>query len=89
MTTFISRFGTERKWIIENDNILKFIAYDVSYCNSNGTIDNIISIDPDGGPYIEVGSIITIQNKQYKLIKIISNILNDDILTVKFETQII
>ena len=79
----------ERKWIVESNNVLKFVAYDVCYCTCNGTIDNITSIYPNGGPYIELGSIITIEDKKYKLIQVISNILNDDILCVKFNTQIV
>jgi hypothetical protein len=60
-----SRYGAKREYILLKDQIL-VKCYDTSYysmsTDKNGTI---ISVDPDGGPYIGVNKIITINNIEY------------------------
>ena len=60
-----SRYGAKREYILLKDQIL-VKCYDTSYysmsTDKNGTI---ISVDPDGGPYIGVNKIITINKIDY------------------------
>lgn len=65
-----SRYGTKREYILLKDQIL-VKCYDTSYysmsTNKNG---ETLSVDPDGGPYIGVNKIITIDNMEYIVTKI-------------------
>ena len=70
MNTEKSRYGTKREFILQKDQIL-VKCYDTLYhsmsTNKNG---EVISVDPDGGPYICVGRVITIDKKEYIVTKI-------------------
>ena len=70
MNTEKSRYGTKREFILQKNQIL-VKCYDTLYhsmsTNKNG---EVISVDPDGGPYICVGRVITIDKKEYIVTKI-------------------
>ena len=53
-----SRAGTIRIYTVK-DSLLTVICYDItSYAFSLDSNENVTSVDPDGGPYLSVGSII-------------------------------
>jgi len=70
METNKSRYNTKREFILLKNQIL-VKCYDTLYysmsTNKNG---DLISVDPDGGPYICVNRIITINKKEYIVTKI-------------------
>ena len=70
METGKSRYNTKREFILLKNQIL-VKCYDTLYysmsTNKNG---DLISVDPDGGPYICVNRVITIDKKDYIVTKI-------------------
>lgn len=70
METDKSRYNTKREFILQKDQIL-VKCYSTLYTsistNKNG---EVISVDPDGGPYICVNKVITIDKKEYIVTKI-------------------
>jgi hypothetical protein len=70
MQTEKSRYNTKREYILLKDQIL-VKCYDTLYTsistNKNG---DVISIDPDGGPYMCINRVITIDNINYVVTKI-------------------
>ena len=88
MQTEKSRYNTKREYILLKDQIL-VKCYDTLYTsistNKNG---DVISVDPDGGPYMCINRVITIDNinyivtkiNKYKKIKDVLNILVDVII---------
>jgi hypothetical protein len=70
MQTEKSRYNTKREYILLKDQIL-VKCYDTLYysisINKNG---DVISVDPDGGPYMCINRVITINNINYIVTKI-------------------
>ena len=66
-----SRYGDKRKFELNND-ILTVECYNVIYYSfSLSTHKKIVSIDPDGGPYLGIGNIFYFNDKKLKIIDII------------------
>ena len=70
METDKSRYNTKREYILLKNQIL-VKCYDTLYTsistNKNG---EVVSVDPDGGPYICINKVITINNIDYVVTKI-------------------
>ena len=84
-----SRSDTERQFKLLNDELVELKCFETVYCNMNGIIDNPFSVDPDGGPYVEVGQILTFGNKRF-IIKKIKSYNHDELeslLTVLFDVE--
>ena len=58
--TTTSRYGTLREYSEESGR-LKVICHDVLYCSYTHQIstDHIVAIDPDGGPYLGIGTTLS------------------------------
>ena len=78
-----------RQFKFLNENLVELKCFDVVYCNMNGSIDNPISVDPDGGPYIEIGQILTFGNNKFVIEKIRSynHDNSESLLTVLFDVK--
>ena len=50
---------------LENDFDLLPVAFNAAVINKNNKNGDLISVDPDGGPYICVNRVITIDKKDY------------------------
>jgi len=88
METDKSRYNTKREYILQKDQIL-VKCYDTLYYSMTMDKDKIVTaVDPDGGPYMCINRIITIDNinyivtkiNKYKKIKDVLNILVDVIV---------
>ena len=86
---YIMKKITSRQFKLLNENLVELKCFDTVYCNMNGSIDNPISVDPDGGPYIKIGQILTFGNNKFVIEKIKS--YNHDnlqsLLTVLFDVK--
>lgn len=63
-----SRYQSLREYTVIAPHQIEVICHDVLYCSFGGSPRYIISIDPDGGPYLCVGRNI----KSYQITKIVS-----------------
>lgn len=70
MTTGKSRYGDKREFILLKNQILVKCYNTLYYSMSTNKNGEVISVDPDGGPYICVDRIITIDKKEYIVTKI-------------------
>ena len=70
MTTGKSRYGDKREFILLKNQILVKCYNTLYYSMSTNKKGEVISVDPDGGPYICVDRIITIDKKEYIVTKI-------------------
>ena len=69
METIKSRYGNKREFILLKNQIL-IKCYDTLYYSMSMKNDTTISVDPDGGPYICVDRVITIDKIEYIVTKI-------------------
>ncbi len=74
MIKILSRYDTLRTFQKISNNIIKFNAYDtisstISYNDSFDYNNNIVSLDPDGGPLIYKGLKIKLDNNEIYKIK--------------------
>ena len=77
MLKIISRYGTIRIFQKLTDNIIEFQALDTLYYTGTGdNVDDLDAIDPDGGPYIRKGQIISIDKEDY-IVEKFTNIIFD------------
>ena len=60
--------GNLREFTFIPPNLLEVVCHDVLYTSIGGTEDNLVSIDPDGGPCLFIGKKVN----NYKIKKIIS-----------------
>ena len=71
MLSFKSRYDTKRTLMLDKFNEqVEYVAYNTLWYNCNGPYDHIQSIDPDGGPYFEVGQKLSFDNDMYRIISI-------------------
>lgn len=63
-----SRYQTLREYTVIAPHQIEVICHDVWYCSVGGPPTHIMSIDPDGGPYLSIGKMI----RSYRIQKIIS-----------------
>ena len=86
--TDTSRYHSFREYeISKEDTTLTVICHDVSYSFSEKEKE-IISVDPVGGPYLAVGTVITnIQNQKWVIQRIISHKKRGDNLIFVFDIQ--
>ena len=74
-----SNYGIIRYLEKIDDNTIKFTSYDTLYYTGTGNnIDDLDSIDPDGGPCICKNSIIKLGTEEFKIQKF-TNIIYDEI----------
>ncbi len=66
--TETSRYGSLREFTFYPPNHIEVICHEVIYTSFGGSKEYVTSIDPDGGPYLQMGMTI----KSYKIQKIIS-----------------
>ena len=71
--TTISRHGTLREYSEESGR-LHVICHDVLYCSYTHHVstDHIIAIDPDGGPYLGVGTTLFNGDHSFVILGILS-----------------
>ena len=63
-----SRYHTLRKYTVIAPDQIEMFCHDVLYCSFGGSPTYITSIDPDGGPYLSIGTII----RSYQIKRIVS-----------------
>jgi len=68
-----SRYGEERSFMLVNDTEIKIVCCNTVYYSISTNGDKETSIDPDGGPNIYIGKIITINENDYKITGIITH----------------
>ena len=68
-----SRYGEERSFILVNDTEMKIVCNNTMYYSISTNGDKETSIDPDGGPNIYVGKIVSINENNYKITDIIAH----------------
>lgn len=87
--TVFSRYGDKRIWKLVAPNLIELTAYEVLDYRILGKFCNIQAVDPDGGPFIRVGSSIEINDCNFTILKIRSHILDNatDIASFIFEVE--
>jgi len=68
--TTISRYGARRDYS-EHLGQLTVTCHEVQYQSISSTANDILSIDPDGGPYLGIGT--TLYNGTWTIRKIVSH----------------
>ena len=69
MLTLNSRYGTKRVFKIITEDTVEFIAYETLYYTGTGNREDLYAIDPDGGPFIQKGSNISLDTGNYTVVK--------------------
>lgn len=78
ITTF-NRYNQKRIYNLVDEKTLTLIAYNVTYHSYSGTPGgSVVSIDPEGGPYLEVEKTIDIGCSNMYIIK---NIISDRVVS--------
>jgi len=71
-----------------NKKRLQVTSYDVtSYACSCANDKEILSVDPNGGPYLAIGNIIEHNNMKWKIVKILSHKKVQSVAVFVFEVQ--
>ncbi|KAJ3076509.1 hypothetical protein HK102_005405 [Quaeritorhiza haematococci] len=66
-----NRYGHRLQWDVVSDDQLVLKVYGALYYWIIGSRQNPLAVDPDGGPYLEVGQVIPLQ-ETYKITKILN-----------------
>jgi len=71
----LSRYNSLRMYeVYYNMKRLQVTSYDVNhYSCSCSDEKELLSVDPDGGPYLAVGRIIEYNNMKWRIVKILSH----------------
>jgi len=71
----LSRYNSVRMYeVYYNMKRLQVTSYDVNYYSCSCSDEKeLLSVDPDGGPYIAVGRIIEHNNMKWRIVKILSH----------------
>ena len=76
-----------REWKEIDKNTLKLRCYDSLYVHTLGEDENKpIAVDPDGGPFIQVGQSINVNGNNYKVIEIGST-KNIKVIDINFKVK--
>ena len=82
-----SRYSSPRIYELL-DNILTVTCNEVYYYSFSEKDKTILSVDPDGGPYIHVGGIITSPTQELKVVKILSHKRTNETCVITVEIKI-
>ncbi|KAJ3078047.1 hypothetical protein HK102_004782 [Quaeritorhiza haematococci] len=66
-----NRYGYRLEWDLVSDNQLVLKVHGALYYRVIGSRSNPLAVDPDGGPYLEVGQLIHLQ-ETFKITKILN-----------------
>ena len=70
--TVISRLRTLRTYTLSNDTLTVICQGVFSYAFSFEG-DRVVSVDPTGGPYFKIGSIVSYQDDKWVIQRIVSH----------------
>lgn len=85
----LSRYNSLRMYeVYYNMKRLQVTSYDVNhYSCSCSDEKELLSVDPDGGPYLAVGRIIEYNDMKWKIVKILSHKKVQSVAVFVFEIQ--
>ncbi len=75
-----------RDWKIMNENSIKLRCYDTLYAHTLGDENKPFAVDPEGGPFINVGQEIEVNGQKFEVEEILS-INNIKVLDITFKVK--
>ncbi len=75
-----------RDWKIFNENLLKLRCYDTLYAHTLGDENKPFAVDPEGGPFINVGQEVEVNGQKFEIEEILS-INNIKVLDITFKVK--
>lgn len=73
---FLNRYDQKVSITLLTPNKMSIKVYNILYHSCSGIPECIVSIDPEGGPYLEMGNVMTYFENKYKILSI-----NDEIIS--------